>query len=145
MTVFGRGENPRNFVAADDVAIFAVMALEDAGLNGQTIDIGGPQDLTNMNVVRLYEELGGRPAKVSHVPLRMLKVMYRLLQPFHPGLSQIMQFSIYADMSDSTFDTTEMLARFPMDPVRLEPFVRERAGKWQTAPAAAGALELDQA
>ncbi len=110
VSLFGKGENPRNFVAADDVAQFAVMALEDDELNGRIINIGGPENLTNMEVVRLYEKLAGRQAKVSHVPLGMLKVMYRLLRPLHPGLSQIMQSSIYADTQDCTFDPTLMLA-----------------------------------
>ena len=63
VSLFGKGENPRNFVADDDVAKFAVMALEDAHLSGQVIDIGGPENLTNMQVVRLYEELSGKPSQ----------------------------------------------------------------------------------
>jgi NADH dehydrogenase len=112
-SLFGKGQNPRNFVAADNVAQFAVMALSDPDFSGRTVDIGGPENLTNMEVVRLYEKLAGRPAKVSHVPLGMLKVMYRVMRPFHPGLSQIMQFSIYADTTDNSFDPGPMLAAYP--------------------------------
>lgn len=129
VSLFGKGENPRNFVAADDVAQFAVMALEDAELNGRIIDIGGPENLTNMEVVRLYEKLAGRQAKVSHVPLGILKVMVRLLRPLHPGLSQIMQSSIYADSKNATFDPAPMLAAYPVKLTRLEDWAAERAEK----------------
>jgi uncharacterized protein YbjT (DUF2867 family) len=127
VSLFGPGQFPRNFVAAADVAKIAVLALSDESLHGQTINIGGPENPTNMDVVRLYEQVAGRPAKVSHVPLAMLKVMYRLMRPLHPGLSQIMQFSVYADAADSTFDPAAMLARFPMELTRLEDFVAGRA------------------
>lgn len=55
VVIFGRGEQPRNFVAASDVAQFAVRALKEDSLAGQTIDIGGPQNLSNLDVVRTYE------------------------------------------------------------------------------------------
>lgn len=137
VTLFGRGENPRNFVAADDVAYFAEIALEDPKLNGTTLDIGGPEDLTNMDVVRFYERLAGREAKVSHVPLVMLNVMYRLLRPFHPGLSQIMEFSIYADTLDCTFDPAPLLARYPLKLTRLEDWAASRVQDGQLAPSLA--------
>jgi uncharacterized protein YbjT (DUF2867 family) len=132
--LFGQGHNPRNFVAADDVAQFAVLALEDAHLNGRIIDIGGPENLTNMEVVRLYEKLAGRPAKVSHVPLAVLRVMYRVLRPFHPGLSQIMQFSIYADTTDATFDPAQMLVAYPVKLTRLADWAMERLEQGTAVP-----------
>lgn len=126
VSLFGKGENPRNFVAADDVAQFVVMALENKELNGRTISIGGPENLTNMDVVRLYEKLGGQSAKVSHVPLGVLKVMYRLLRPFHPGLSQIMLLGIYTDTVDNSFDPKPMLAAYPVQLTRLEEWMTNR-------------------
>ncbi len=134
VALFGRGENPRNFVAADDVARIAVQALEDAALAGETIDIGGPDNLTNMAVVRTYERLLGRPARVIHVPRPVLRVMYPLLRPLHPGLSQIMQFSLYSDTLDSAFDPAPMLARFPAPLTRLEDWI---AARLAAAPGAA--------
>ncbi|MCA9899201.1 MAG: SDR family oxidoreductase, partial [Anaerolineales bacterium] len=102
--LFGQGENPRNFVAAQDVAQFAAMALTLPQMAGATIDIGGPENWTNMEVVRLYERLAGKRAKVSHVPLGMLRVMAGIVRPFHPGLSQVMKTSIWFDTTDQTFD-----------------------------------------
>lgn len=119
VTLFGQGKNPRNFVAAADVAQFAVMALADGKLENQAVAIGGPENLTNMDVVRLYEKVAGRPSKVSHVPLAALKMMYRLLRPFHPGLSQVMQSSILFDTADSTFDMSQTLEHYPITLTKL--------------------------
>ena len=56
VSLFGRGDNPRNFVVADDVAQIVVMVLTDPALQGQVIDVGGPENHSNMDVVRLYEQ-----------------------------------------------------------------------------------------
>jgi NADH dehydrogenase len=123
VTVYGKGENPRNMVAADDVAYFAARAIEDPAMRGATIDIGGLDNVTIMQIVQMYQQLARRQAKVSHVPLTMLKLMYPLLRPIHPGLSQIMQVSIYADTLDCTFDAGPLLASYSLEPTRLEDWV----------------------
>ncbi len=124
VTLFGQGNSPRNFVAVDDVVAYALLALNGGTANGQTIEIGGPENWTNMAVAALYEKLAGRKAKVSHMPRGILRVMSALLRPFHPGLSQVMQFSLWADTTDQTFDPSETLKEFPMKLTRLEDWVR---------------------
>ena len=119
VTVFGKGENPRNFVAAADVAHFAVLMLLKQEGSGEILAIGGPENFTNMQVVRLYEQLAGRKANVSHVPLGMLRVMSPVAGLFNPGLSQVMAISIWQDTTDQTFDPSALLQRYPMTLTRL--------------------------
>lgn len=66
------------FVAAEDVARFALLAVHDLALAGETIDIGGPDNLTSMDVVRLYEGLTGQQARTTHIPLTVPRVAYPL-------------------------------------------------------------------
>jgi uncharacterized protein YbjT (DUF2867 family) len=135
--LFGKGERVRNFVAADDVAQFAMMALTGDKLNGRTIDIGGLTNCTNMDVVRLYEKVARRKAKVTRVPAGVLRVMYRLIRPLHPGLSQIMQFSLYNDLKDRPFDPQPMLDAYPMQLTRLEYWMTEHVEIGRAAAALA--------
>jgi uncharacterized protein YbjT (DUF2867 family) len=121
--LFGRGEQPRNFVAADDIARIVVLALRDSSLAGQTVDVGGPENLTNMDVVRLYEQASGRVAKVTHVPLGVLRVLSLLARPVHPGLSQVIHAGILADTTDQRFDARPLQARFSMELTRLRDWV----------------------
>jgi uncharacterized protein YbjT (DUF2867 family) len=137
VALFGKGDSVRNFVAADNVAQFAVMALTSEKLNGRTLDIVGPTNCTNMDVVRLYEKVAGRKAKVTRVPVGVLRVMYRLIRPLHPGLSQIMQFSVYNDLQDRPFDPQPMLDAYPMRLTRLEEWVAEHVETGRTAAALA--------
>ncbi len=69
--VFGRGDNPINFVSVHDVAAVVARAAVDTSLRGQAVDVGGPNNLT-MN--QFVAELHGT-AKVRHIPLAVLRVM----------------------------------------------------------------------
>jgi len=126
VTIFGKGDNPRNFVAGEDVANFAVLALTDPRAVGQTIEIGGPDNWSNNQVAALYSQLAGRPVRITHVPLAVLRVMSPLLKPFHPGLSQVMALSILTDTADMTFDPSATLRQYPLPLTRLEDWVRGR-------------------
>lgn len=126
VSLFGKGNNPRNFVAADDVARFVLIALEDPQATGQTIQVGGPKNWTAMQVVNLYENVSGRKAKVSHVPLGVLKMMSVLIRPFHLGLSQIMKTSILFDTTDQTLDMSETLRQYPLTLTDLEEWIQDR-------------------
>ena len=44
--VFGRGQNPINFVSAGDVARIVDLALTDPALRGASVDVPGPENLT---------------------------------------------------------------------------------------------------
>ena len=121
--LFGRGENPRNFVAAQDVAQFAVLALTTPQMAGEIVEIGGPENWTNLEVVRLYERLAGKQAKISHVPLGVLRLMAGVVRPFHPGLSQVMRSSIWFDTTDQTFDPRPTLQKYPVPLTRLADWV----------------------
>jgi uncharacterized protein YbjT (DUF2867 family) len=129
VVLLGRGEQPRNFVAADDVAQFAVLALRDSSLTGQTVNVGGPENLTNMDVVRLYLRTTGRWAKVTRVPLGPVRVMSHVVRPLHPGLSQVLQAAVLAETTDQRFDAGPLLARFPVTLMRLEDWVLQRLGR----------------
>jgi uncharacterized protein YbjT (DUF2867 family) len=124
---FGRGEQPRNFVAADDVAQFIVLAVRDESLAGETVDVGGPENLTHLDVVRLYERIGGRPAKVTRVPIGVARTVSRLVRRAHPGLSQILQASVLAEERAERFDARPLIARFPITLTRLADWVTRHA------------------
>ena len=102
------------------------MTLEDPDLRGNTIEIGGPENLATVDVVALYEQLSGRQAKVSHVPQGALRVMSPLLRPFHPGLSQVMALSLHEDLNGSFFDATPLLERYPLKLTSVEEYARAR-------------------
>lgn len=52
-TILGRGDRPMNFVAVRDVARVAVHAVREPSAAGRTLEIGGPENLTQDEVAAL--------------------------------------------------------------------------------------------
>jgi uncharacterized protein YbjT (DUF2867 family) len=125
--ITGAGTNPRNFVAAEDVATLVVKALNDTSLRGEHVDIGGPENLSSMDVVGIFERVAGRTAKVTHLPIPALRVMSRVLQPVHAGVSRVLKLAIVSETTDQAFDAAPLLRRFPMTLTRVEDFARSMA------------------
>lgn len=111
--VFGRGENPINFVSVEDVAAAVEQAVVDTGLRQQVIEIGGPQNLTFNELAALLQQMRGQPAKIRHVPRGLL----RGLAPF----ARQPRAAIAMDTIDMSFDASaarRMLGRLPMTDVQ---------------------------
>ncbi len=126
-TIYGSGNNPINFIAGRDVARFAVLGLTDPRMKGKTIEVGGPDNVSKNDIARMYGMFSGHPAKISHVPDGMMRVMAPIMQPFQPVLSRLMAFSVWADTANQTFDSSELLKEYPVAMIHVEDFVRERA------------------
>ena len=122
----GKGVNPRNFVAAEDVAKVIVGALRVPSLRGETIDVGGPANLSSLEVVRVFERVSGRKAKVAHLPIPMVRALSRAIRPVHPGISRIMKLAVVSETTDQTFDPQVMRAKIPVTLTTLENWAKSR-------------------
>ena len=124
--ITGRGTNPRNFVAAEDVAKVVMGALRIPSLRGETIDVGGPENLTANQVVEVFERLSGRKAKAAHIPVAAMRAMARVMKPVHPGVSRVMRLSIWNETTDQTFDPSSLRAKVPVTLTSLEQWATNR-------------------
>src|SRR6185437_3465377 len=127
LTIVGRGDNPINFVAVDDVARLAALVLDSPGSRGEVIEFGGPENLTLRQLATTVQEAVGHEAKTRHVPVpvaRALAIVYRVL---NPTLSRQIAAGVNMATADLTFDPTDTLKRFPVNLTRLEDVVRNVA------------------
>jgi len=122
----GKGSNPRNFVAAEDVAKVVAGALRIPSLRGDTIEVGGPENLTGHQVVEIFEKVSGRKARVRHVPVLVIRGMARVMKPVHPGVSRIMKLSAWSETTDQTFDPSVLRTKVPITLTSLEQWARNR-------------------
>jgi len=113
IVVFGRGDNPVNFVSATDVAALIEHAVADPGLRGRVLEIGGPDDLTFNQVAALVQETTGRHAPVRHIPRPALRVMAWLTAAIKPALARQARAALAMDTIDMTFDPTPTRRAFP--------------------------------
>jgi uncharacterized protein YbjT (DUF2867 family) len=114
--VFGRGQNPINFVSAGDVARIVDVAVTDPALRGQSLDVQGPENLTFNEFVETVRATTGTTGIVNHVPLPMLRLMSLILRPIKPVLAGQMAAAVVMDTRDMTADTAERARRFPHIP-----------------------------
>src|SRR5438094_4371428 len=72
--VFGRGRNPINWVSTADVARFVELAVVDRALDGQSLEIGGPDNLTMTDFVRVFKSESGWDGKIGHIPPMAMRI-----------------------------------------------------------------------
>lgn len=98
--VFGRGENPINFVSVHDVAAVVVDALDDPSAAGAVIEVGGPEDVSLAGLV----ELAAPGAAMRRVPRGALRLGSRALRPVAPAIARQMGAALAMDTLDFRFD-----------------------------------------
>jgi uncharacterized protein YbjT (DUF2867 family) len=71
--VLGAGDRPVSWIRVRDVARFAVAAAEGGRWSGRTVRLGGPEALTPLQAVGVFESLLGEGLQRDHVPLAALE------------------------------------------------------------------------
>jgi NADH dehydrogenase len=102
--VFGRGDNPINFVSVEDVAAAVERAVVDPTLRGTIVEIGG-DNLTLNQVAAEVQRMRGTSGKVRHVPRWLLRVM--------APVSRQPAAALAMDTIDMTFDPPTSPAATP--------------------------------
>jgi NADH dehydrogenase len=102
-TIYGPGINKTSWISYRDVARCAVAALNNPRAVNATIELGGPDALSPLEVVRAAEEAMGKPVVVQHVPEEVLRSQHAaatdLLQKSFAGL---MLYYAAGDVIDMT-------------------------------------------
>jgi uncharacterized protein YbjT (DUF2867 family) len=119
--VYGRGNNPINFVSAHDIAQFVELAVVDPALRGQMVTVTGPENLSFNQLAETFKSVTGTAGVVTHVPLPLMRLMAKVLVPLKPALAREIQAGVFLDTADRTADGTAVRARFPSIPVTTLP------------------------
>jgi len=127
--VFGGGNRLGSYVSVKDVARFVLLGLTDARLKNRAIDVSGPEHLTSMQVIDIYENVTGRRARRTHVPVPLLRVASAVAALFHPVARRVLQVMTIAATNDVTHDTAELESEFSMQLTSFEESARDWAAK----------------
>jgi uncharacterized protein YbjT (DUF2867 family) len=70
--IFGAGDQPISWISLHDVARVAVAASEGETFTNRVLPLCGPDPLSPLEVVRMFEEMSGRKVAISHVAEEVL-------------------------------------------------------------------------
>lgn len=115
--VFGRGQNPINWVSTADVARFVELAAVDGALHGQTVEIGGPDNLTMTDFVRVFKTESGLEGKIGHIPPMAMRIGAIVASLVNPGMARQIRAGIVMDTAAMAFDASEVRSRYPSVPL----------------------------
>jgi uncharacterized protein YbjT (DUF2867 family) len=125
--LLGRGNQRRNLVAVADVATAIARIADQDGFSHRTIEIGGPDNLTDREVATLYGQLSGKPVRIRSLPAPVVRLLASIIRPVHSGVTNILRFSQQVDGGEPlTFDASAMPELLGRDPTNLESFARAR-------------------
>ena len=110
--VFGRGDNPINFVSVRDVGTLVERVIADPGARMQTLDIGGPDNITMTSLANAVQPAGPAVAP-RHVPPAALKAMSLVFRPFWAERARQTAAALVLDTIDMRFDPAAIRARYP--------------------------------
>lgn len=126
VTLVGEGQRQHSFVAARDVAAYAVAVLEKAEAHRRTILLGGSAPISWRDVVAVFEEELGRRVPVQSVAPGETAT----------GLPEFVTHLLTAlDGYDSPVTMTETSTTYGVAPTTLRSFVRAYVGAAQASPA----------
>lgn len=122
VTIYGSGENRISWISLADVAEFAVRSIDAPAARNAVIELGGPEALSPLEVVWIFEEVGGRPIQVQHVPEEMIRAQQADAQD---SLQRAFAALMLAYASGDTIPMDETLSRFPVRLRSVHEFARD--------------------
>lgn len=109
--VYGSGEKPISFISYKDVAQFAVASVDNPAARNAVIELGGPEALTPMEVVGVFEKKKGRRFQTEHVPEDVLEGQRAAASdPLQQSFASLMLAYAHGD----AIDMQPTLARMPL-------------------------------
>jgi uncharacterized protein YbjT (DUF2867 family) len=109
--IYGTGKNPISWISFKDVAQFAVESLDNSAAQNVVLELGGPEALSPLQAVRIFEEVGGKPFEVQHVPMEAIAAQQSAAtDPMQQSFSGLMLCYAQGD----AIDMQKTLKTFPL-------------------------------
>jgi NADH dehydrogenase len=122
--IFGDGTAVANYIAADDVADFAVAILGRDDVTNEIIDVGGPSNVSLNELATLVERRLGSPGKRRHVPAALLGFLPAIVRPFNEVTARMMTIGHDVATRARPFSDWKVAAdRFGVSPRTIEDYV----------------------
>jgi uncharacterized protein YbjT (DUF2867 family) len=123
-TIFGDGNTVCNYIAVEDVAEFAVKILSRPEVANESVDAGGPSNLSQNDLATLIERRLKSSGKRRHVPVAALRLLPPIIRPFNEVAARMITLGLYAATQATPFPGWKTTAdRFGVNPRTVETYI----------------------
>jgi uncharacterized protein YbjT (DUF2867 family) len=121
-TIFGEGKNKISWIALKDVATFAVLSVANPEAYNTKVNLGGPEGLSPLECVRIFEEQSGRPFQLEFVPEEALHMQKdNSTDALQQSFAALML--MYAEGSE--IDMKDTIRKFPVQLTSVREYSRQ--------------------
>ncbi|SMD45373.1 Uncharacterized conserved protein YbjT, contains NAD(P)-binding and DUF2867 domains [Aquiflexum balticum DSM 16537] len=99
--VIGKGDKKNAYISIDNVADFCISVIDNSKASKKTLQIGGPEPLTPMDIKNIFEELYGKPLKVKTTPPFVIKLLSKVFSVSNKAAANIMAMNYAIATADS--------------------------------------------
>jgi len=122
VTCYGSGKNPVSYISYMDVAKFAVESMGNPAVHNSTLELGGPDNLSLLDAIEIFERISEKKFEVQHVPLETLHLQMN-------SVTDLMQKSLtglmYCYAKGAAVDMEQILTIFPVKLKSVEEYATE--------------------
>jgi uncharacterized protein YbjT (DUF2867 family) len=123
--IYGPGTNPISWVSFRDVAEMCALAVRSPAAERRTIEFGGPEALSPLEVVARFEKIGGRPFQLEHVPEQTLRAQFDgAADPMQKTFAGLMLGYLYGD----AIDMAPLVEQFGIQLTSVDEYARSVLG-----------------
>lgn len=124
--IYGAGRAPISFISFKDVARFVVRSLTNPAARNATIELGGPEALTPLDVVGTFERSTGRTFDLEHLSEEALELQHAAAKdPLERSFAALMLGYARGDV----VDMSQTLDAFPLRLTSVQEFADATSGR----------------
>ena len=121
VNICGTGTNPVAYISFKDVAKFAVESISNPSSKNVALELGGPQNISPLDAVKIFEEVLHKKIDVQYISLDMLQTQFNsgadAMQKSFSGLMLCLA-------SGDEIDMKEVLSKFPIKQISVKDYVK---------------------
>src|SRR5262245_10612444 len=120
--IYGEGKNKISWIAIKDVARFAVASIENPSAQNAVIQLGGPDDLSLLDAVGIFEQESGQTFELQNLPDEALRAQ---MATAPDSLSKTFSGLMIGLNEVGTIDMKETLRNFPIQLTSVREYAKQ--------------------
>src|SRR5215510_834168 len=120
--IYGEGKHKISWIAIEDVASFAVASIDNPAAQNAVIQLGGPDDLSVLDAVAIFEQESGQTFELLNVPDQALRAQ---IAAAPDSLAKTFSGLMIGLNEVGPIDMKETLRNFPIQLTSVRQYARQ--------------------